>query len=759
MNLVVVDEGRRPVAGAEVRLQNTTGETDESGVARLSLVGPDAGVVVAAGFLAEPITVGREDRRIEVRLWAEADASGSRRAALHFAGDTMLGRRYLEPGRPDTAVVDPAGPASSRDVVSAVAPLFAAADHSSVNLETVIGSRPMREAAAGKRFLLQSPRSVVDALEALGVDVVSLGNNHVNDWGAPGLAETIGALEAAGLATVGAGSDSVVARQPVLRDAAGMTVASISYTTVTGDFVNDHLPLSGEVQPDGLQPGDYWQYEVRRFSHGSPGGSAYVPETVMTAGDAWEWFSQVEAELDESSAARLWTALTAASAFPELQDWVARRGHGGAARFRRTAAEEDVAAAREAGADFVVVQIHGGYQFSSSASAFFRSAAHAAIEAGADLVVGHHPHVLQGFEWYRGRLIAHSMGNFVFDQDFLVTFPSGFLRLVVDESGLLEARLIPLVLDRYRPVPVTGAAASRIFGAARAASLTPGSANRLADGTVGVVLGERAGAAWVDESGRIGVLPSHRDQAVVFAPDGMADLPSGVVRLPSNSSVSWIGRDLLGWGWIDDTEADGFLGGAAMWSLPSAEQTAVVATDPAAGDLALLLSSSQDEGAARIRPVARVPLRGNALYDEAEEPADGKPWYSVRLAVKSDTDTTLTVRFDAYHFDDTHPLRDPVSDRVRRVEVPMPISRSAEWQRIDVPIPPGAYAPAADLPITAIMLYLVVSESTPAGVLVDDVTFLEWRPADLAWGRWTTADVLRGEPGESVTVTTGRIGG
>ena len=77
-------------------------------------------------------------------------------------------------------------------------------------------------------------------------------------------------------------------------------------------------------------------------------------------------------------------------------------------------------------------------------------AAHAAIDAGADLVVGHHPHVLQGFEWYKGRLIAYSLGNFVFDQDFLSTFPSVILRTIFEGNRMIDARIIPLTIDRYR---------------------------------------------------------------------------------------------------------------------------------------------------------------------------------------------------------------------------------------------------------------------------------------------------------------------
>ena len=50
------------------------------------------------------------------------------------------------------------------------------------------------------------------------------------------------------------------------------------------------------------------------------------------------------------------------------------------------------------------------------------------------------PHVLQGFEWYKGRLIAYSLGNFVFDQDFLSTFPSVILRTIFEGDRMIDAR-------------------------------------------------------------------------------------------------------------------------------------------------------------------------------------------------------------------------------------------------------------------------------------------------------------------------------
>ena len=71
--------------------------------------------------------------------------------------------------------------------------------------------------------------------------------------------------------------------------------------------------------------------------------------------------------------------------------------------------------------------------------------------------------MLQGIEWIDDTLVVYSLGNLIFDQDFHDTFDSGFIRLVVDDSGLTQVRFIPLVVDGYRPVPVTGARAERVM--------------------------------------------------------------------------------------------------------------------------------------------------------------------------------------------------------------------------------------------------------------------------------------------------------
>ena len=120
-------------------------------------------------------------------------------------------------------------------------PCFAAADVSIVNLESVVGDLPGEAAYPQKRFLLQTPPDALAALDELGLNVVALGNNHINDWQDLGLASTIRSLSAAGLAHTGAGANGTEARRPAVVDGYGSSVGVLSYTTVNGDFVNDSM--------------------------------------------------------------------------------------------------------------------------------------------------------------------------------------------------------------------------------------------------------------------------------------------------------------------------------------------------------------------------------------------------------------------------------------------------------------------------------------------------------------------------------------
>src|SRR5262249_7370753 len=143
-------------------------------------------------------------------------------------------------------------------------------------------------------------------------------------------------------------------------------------------------------------------------------------------GSAWQIFSAEEPKLSAAIVPNAFASLT--NVYPEIQDWVARRAHGGAAPWNTQTSSATIA--NLAKNSLVVVELHAGFQFQEASSVNVQQVAHAAIDAGASIVIGHHPHVLQGFEWYKGRLIAYSLGNLIFDQDFLSTFASAFLRTV-----------------------------------------------------------------------------------------------------------------------------------------------------------------------------------------------------------------------------------------------------------------------------------------------------------------------------------------
>ena len=468
VRLRLVDETGALIPRVTIKLPDRV-QSGLDGFANIETDQPVAVVVSASGFLPEPVVISRNlEPELTVKLWRKIGADGKPRVAFHFGGDTMLGRRYEQPTRTDTPVLSQTGDGSvARAVVSDLGPIFGAADVSTVNLETVIGTLSRPDAYSAKRFLLMTPPSALAALDELGVDAVTLGNNHSNDWEDAGVASTRAALTRAGLAFAGAGRSNAEARVPVILERRGKRIGLLSYTTVTGDFVNDNLPTSADAEPANLPAGEQWQYATRRFGFSRAAGHVALPNGSYRAGDAWRWFNGLK-DVDPATEQAVWHDLRAT--YPELQDWVARRGHSGAAAFSRKSVDEDVRALRAAGVDLVVVEIHGGFQFSEATSAFFRQAAHESIDAGADVVVGHHPHVVQGFEWYRGRLVIHSLGNLVFDQDFLSTFPSMFVRAVYEGHKLLEARVYPLMLDRYRPVPVTGSLAAKILRGLRSAS-------------------------------------------------------------------------------------------------------------------------------------------------------------------------------------------------------------------------------------------------------------------------------------------------
>jgi poly-gamma-glutamate capsule biosynthesis protein CapA/YwtB (metallophosphatase superfamily) len=104
----------------------------------------------------------------------------------------------------------------------------------------------------------------------------------------------------------------------------------------------------------------------------------------------------------------------------------------------------------------IVLQYHGGIEYADAPTDEVRDRLKAAIDHGADLAIAHHPHVLQGMEVYQGKLIAYSMGNFLFDQYRQETQSSALLYVWMDGAMFHRAEIVPIYIKDYHTLPATG---------------------------------------------------------------------------------------------------------------------------------------------------------------------------------------------------------------------------------------------------------------------------------------------------------------
>lgn len=232
-----------------------------------------------------------------------------------------------------------------------------AADIAFAQLETSFASRGVRLPQA-RHAVLARPEGA-DALARAGFDVISMAGNHVLDWGNDAFFETRANLQRTGIQVVGAGADIAEARRPVritLGD--GTRVAILAYSSI--------LPHS------------YWAEERR------PGCAPMRAHTL---------YEQIEHD-QPGTPARMHT-------FPHREDLAAL--------------ESDIRAAK-AEADVVLVSLHWGIHFVRAAIADYqRDVARAAVAAGADAILGGHPHILKGCEMIDGKPVFYSLCNFATD--------------------------------------------------------------------------------------------------------------------------------------------------------------------------------------------------------------------------------------------------------------------------------------------------------------------------------------------------------
>lgn len=115
---------------------------------------------------------------------------------------------------------------------------------------------------------------------------------------------------------------------------------------------------------------------------------------------------------------------------------------------------EDEIHAAKSKADVVIVSVHWGVEYRQHPEDWQKVLAHRMIDAGASLVLGHHPHTVQPVERYHGGVIAYSLGNFVFDSRNPKCKDSMILKCRLSKSGVSDVELIPGRIEHCRPEPL-----------------------------------------------------------------------------------------------------------------------------------------------------------------------------------------------------------------------------------------------------------------------------------------------------------------
>jgi poly-gamma-glutamate synthesis protein (capsule biosynthesis protein) len=118
---------------------------------------------------------------------------------------------------------------------------------------------------------------------------------------------------------------------------------------------------------------------------------------------------------------------------------------------------------RENSAEYIVVNLHWGEEKADTPDRDQREFAHAVIDAGADVIIGHHPHVLQGIERYKSGVIVYSLGNFLFGGNSRDTYDTALFEVRLMEKNNASYRLIPIRIERWQARELKGAESEKVL--------------------------------------------------------------------------------------------------------------------------------------------------------------------------------------------------------------------------------------------------------------------------------------------------------
>ncbi|MEG4320335.1 MULTISPECIES: CapA family protein [unclassified Microcoleus] len=139
----------------------------------------------------------------------------------------------------------------------------------------------------------------------------------------------------------------------------------------------------------------------------------------------------------------------------------ADQGKAGTNPRRNNRVAEDIRALRGQ-VDWIVVNYHWGVELADYPGDWQIDLARFTIDQGADLVVGHHPHVLQGAEIYKGRPIVYSLGDFIFGGNARSDYDTAVLKVSLKERNM-KVEFLPVEVKKFQPKVVNGAAGDRIL--------------------------------------------------------------------------------------------------------------------------------------------------------------------------------------------------------------------------------------------------------------------------------------------------------
>jgi poly-gamma-glutamate synthesis protein (capsule biosynthesis protein) len=331
-----------------------------------------------------------------------------------LAGDAMPSRRLMPFDEPDYL---------------ALVELLRSADIAFVNLETTVRNRDEGAPGWTQGTPMTTPPVLLEDLKWLGFGLLSNANNHATDYGTGGLIATLKHVQAAGLPCAGAGANLAEARMPVYADTRAGRVGLVAATSFFRPWnrAADQRPDSpGRPGINPLRFSTRYTVDAAMFAE-LKRGSEQLGLTAERARHRAAFFSAKETPSDQDD-----TLTFLGSQF--------RKGDGFhvITSINREDADAVLRQIKEARrqADWVIFSFHS-HEFGAGGrltaatdvdmeemADFYVAFAHAAIDAGADVVAGHGPHLTLGVEIYRGRPILYSLGNFIFQNDTVEVFPA-----------------------------------------------------------------------------------------------------------------------------------------------------------------------------------------------------------------------------------------------------------------------------------------------------------------------------------------------